>query len=350
MLQPLLVGLGRSGVGLHLRTLRKLAHRPVPLVRLPAVGCDPRAADLALDSPDLLVVPTLEDARSRLDPTDTVVHLCTPPGRRLPALRTLAELGFRRVLVEKPLAADRDELDALVRLREEAALHLVVVAHWTTSQLAARLRALVRSHGLGTLRGITIDQHKPRFARSLANHGHPSALDVEIPHGLGLALDLAGPADLHTAHCWDLRCPDRTLPRLGGARVELRHHNGVLTRLRSDLGAPVRQRSVVCAFDHGTATAHFPLSEDDHHAQLVLDPGPTAGEGAAGADHHVLHDDALTDFLAHAYRAFRSPGATGPSPASGPRTDFPAAHDAARLLCEAKERCATPHDPTGTHD
>lgn len=47
MLQPLVVGLGRSGSGLHLRTLARLARRTAatgdPLLALPVVGCDPRA-------------------------------------------------------------------------------------------------------------------------------------------------------------------------------------------------------------------------------------------------------------------------------------------------------------------
>ncbi|MFI6348197.1 Gfo/Idh/MocA family oxidoreductase [Streptomyces sp. NPDC050560] len=370
MLQPLVVGLGRSGAGLHLRTLRTLAARTgatgTPPVALPAVGHDPRAAALALDAPDLVVVPELEDSLAHLDPARTVVHLCVPPGRRLPVLEQLAALGFRRVLVEKPLAATGDELDALVRLRERTPLRLVVVAHWLTSRLAGRLRDTVRSGRLGALRRITVDQHKPRFARSLTDRGHRTALDVEIPHSLGLVLDLAGPARLRAAHCWDLRYEDRTLPLMGGASVELAHDGGVLTRLRSDLGAPVRQRRVHCVFDHGTATAHFPVAEDDHHAQLALmagsPPGPVhvpgraadfgpldrphpASHGPAGTtgvhtSRHVLYDDALTDFLEHAYRAFR----TGTEAAAAP-CDFASAHRAARLLCEARDHCVTAPGP-----
>jgi hypothetical protein len=165
---------------------------------------------------------------------------------------------------------------------------------------------------------------------------------VEIPHSLALALDLAGPAELRAARCWDLRCEDRGLPGLGGAHVELEHRSGVLTLLRSDLGAPVRRRSVVCEFDGGTATAHFPLSEDDDHAQLVVDPfdsgtaapppGVLDGDGVPGNGHHVFRDDALTDFLDVAYRGFSSD--------AGGVGNFPLACATARLLCAAREHCA----------
>ncbi|MFH8934051.1 Gfo/Idh/MocA family oxidoreductase [Streptomyces griseosporeus] len=354
MLQPLVVGLGRSGTGLHIRTLARLAERTAaagdPLVTLPAVGCDPRADRLrtAAALRGTTVVATLEEALRHLDPATVVAHVCTPPRLRYALVAELAAHGVRRMIVEKPLAASPGELDALIRLHDEAGLALVPVAHWTGSRLAHRLRALVRGERLGRLRRITVDQHKPRFLRSLTSDEHDSALDVEIPHSLALALDLAGPAALHAAHCWDLRCEDRALPRMGGAHLELAHTSGVTTLLRSDLGAPVRQRSVVCAFDHGTATAHFPLSEDDDHAQLVVTPAdrtsaaeadesvtPAGRTDAPEADeptHLVFRDDALTDFLEDAYRAFRS-GTTG-------TTGFTLACATARLLDAAREHVA----------
>ncbi|MEV5986147.1 Gfo/Idh/MocA family oxidoreductase [Streptomyces sp. NPDC052051] len=352
MLQPLVVGLGRSGSGLHLRALARLARRTAatgdPLVALPAVGCDPRAEALRAEAlraealrtagapGEVTAVTTLEQALAQVNPATAVAHVCTPPRLRHEVIARLAGHGVRRLIVEKPLAASAEELDALIRLREQADLDVVVVAHWTSSRLADRLRRLVRGERLGPLRRITVDQHKPRFLRSLTTEGHPSALDVEIPHSLGLALDLAGPADLRAARCWDLRCEDRTLPHLGGVHVELEHRSGVTTVLRSDLGAPVRQRSVVCEFERGTATAHFPLSEDDDHAQLVvasLDHAtapPPDGEYDAG--HHVFRDDALTAFFEGAYRDFTSgtPNAA----------NFPLACATARLLCTAREHCA----------
>ncbi|OIK26045.1 Gfo/Idh/MocA family oxidoreductase [Streptomyces malaysiense] len=332
MLQPLVIGLGRSGSGLHLRTLARLAPRIAatgdPLVALPVIGCDPRAgAPGSAGTPgELTAVGTLEGALALIDPATTVAHVCTPPRVRYDVIARLAGHGVRRLIVEKPLAASMDELDALVRLRERADLDVVVVSHWTGSRLAGRLRRLVRDETLGPLRRITVDQHKPRFLRSLTTDGHPSALDVEIPHSLALALDLAGPAELRAARCWDLRCEDRVLPRLGGAHVELAHRSGVTTLLRSDLGAAVRQRDVVCEFEDGTATAHFPLGEDDDHAQLVV-------QGADDeAGHHVFRDDALTGFLEGAYRGFAS-GTAG-------AMNFALASATARLLCVARERCA----------
>ncbi|MEU5362359.1 Gfo/Idh/MocA family oxidoreductase [Streptomyces sp. NPDC005925] len=359
MLQPLVVGLGRSGSGLHVRTLARLAGRTGstddPLVVLPVVGCDPRASRPRVPAtPEVTVAGTLDEALEYVDPATAVAHVCTPPPLRYALVEELAGHGFRRMILEKPSAGSLDELDALVRLRDEAGLRLMTVAHWNASRLAGRLRRLVRGGGLGRLRRITVDQHKPRFLRSLTTDGHRSALDVEIPHSLALALDLAGPAELRTAHCWDLRCEDRELPRMGGAHVELEHRSGVVTLLRSDLGAAVRQRSVVCEFDGGTATGHFPLGEDDDHAQLVIHPAEPAGRmnppdsGGPWTGRHVFRDDALTGFMTGAYRDFLSEPVLLPAPVRpGPvdTADFALACATARLLCAARE--ATTAAPAG---
>lgn len=325
VLQPLVVGLGRSGAGLHMKVLRRLATGDeAPLWAGPLIGCDPRPGP-DRDAPGTVLAATVgEAARHVRDPERTVVHVCTPPRNRIPLLTELADSGFRRLVVEKPLAADLPELDALLALRDRSGLRIAPVAHWLTAELTARLRRIVHEEPFGPLRRITVDQHKPRFARSLATSGHPTALDVEIPHSLGLALHLAGPARLADAACADLRAGTEVRPLLGGARVELAHGGGVHTTLRSDLMSPVRQRTATLRFRDGEVTAHYPLSEEDDHAQLAL-PGDPYGPRS-------FRDDALSAFVRRTYEEF---AADRHSP------DFAVACETTRLLCDARERCRT---------
>nr|WP_240979560.1 Gfo/Idh/MocA family oxidoreductase [Streptomyces sp. HNM0574] len=330
-MQPLVVGLGRAGAGLHLKVLRKPAgNEDAPVWSGPVVGCDPRPGAEG-EVPGLAVTASVAEAAARVrDPERTVVHVCTPPRSRLPLLTELAEHGFRNLIVEKPLAADRAELDGLLDLRRRENLRIAVVAHWLTSELTARLRRIVREEPYGPLLGFGMRQDKPRFARSLATSGHPTALDVEIPHSLGLVLHLAGPARLLDASCSDLRAGSRTRPLLGGARVELAHDSGVHTVLRSDLMSPVRQRTAHLRFGDGTVTAHYPIGEEDDHAQLVLPDG---------SGPRSFRDDALSAFLRRAYQDFA---------AGRPDPEFAVARDTARLLDEAKTRCGAPgSDTTG---
>ncbi|KDQ69582.1 Gfo/Idh/MocA family protein [Streptomyces halstedii] len=316
MLQPLVIGLGRSGAGLHLKALRKLARSPDARIA-PVIGCDPRPDTTRDLSGVVLTASTAEALRRAADPAAVVAHVCTPPEDRLPLLRELAEHGVRRMLVEKPLATTHRELDAMRELRERAGLRISVVTHWLAAELTARMRELVVRQPYGPLRGIAVEQHKPRFTKSLTSSAHRSALEVEVPHALALAAHLAGPARVEHAHCTDLRVGSAARPGLGGAEVVLHHANGVRTVVRSDLTAPVRRRSVVLEFQDAEVTGHFPVGEDDDHAQLLL----------PGEDRQVFRDDAILALFRTAYR---------PLPSGVPALDFVVGAEAARLLCDAR--------------
>ncbi|WP_406145863.1 Gfo/Idh/MocA family protein [Streptomyces sp. NBC_01012] len=316
MLQPLVIGLGRSGAGLHLKALRELARSPGFRIG-PVIGCDPYP-DTARDlSGVTLTTSPAEALRALGDPASVVAHVCTPPQSRLPLLRELAGHGVRRMLVEKPLALSAAELDALRELRRHAGLRIAVVTHWLASELTARLTRLVTGRLYGPLLAITVEQHKPRFTKSLTTSAHHSALEVEIPHALALVVHLAGPARVLRAHCADLRVGRQRRPDLGGAELTLHHDNGVRTAIRSDLTAPVRRRSAVLEFRDAEVTAHFPVGEDDDHAQLVL----------PGGERQIFRDDAFLALFRTAY---------GPLTDGSPALDFTVAAEAARLLCEAR--------------
>ncbi|MFI9024044.1 hypothetical protein [Streptomyces sp. NPDC053560] len=321
MLQPLVIGLGRSGAGLHVKALARLASLPeAPLAVGPLVACDSRP-EAGRGLPGVTVTHSLAEAVRLVTPQRTVVHVCTPPASRTPVLTELAALGFRRFLVEKPLAADRAALDDIVRLRRHYDLDLVVVSHWLASGLTGRLRRLVHERPFGALRHIAFAQHKPRFVRTFTREGHPTAFDVEIPHSLGVALDLAGPAELVDAHWSDLRCDDGVRPHMGSARITLRHRSGTRTEITSDLTSPVQQRSVTLRFERGSVTGHYPLSEHDDHAQLVLPDDPHGPR--------VFRDDAFTAFMHRTYQDF----------AAGRRNHSAVPYDVVRLLCAAKDHC-----------
>lgn len=325
MLHTLIVGLGRSGRGLHAPSLAKVrAAAPGLFSAGPVMGHDPRVGDVD----GIRSVPSLEHAARRRPPRDTVVHLCTPPHLRVRTLERLAGLGYRRIIIEKPLALDLAELAAIARLRRRWTLDLTVATPWSASTLSARLRAVRRSGAFGGLRAVTVLQHKPRFTRTLRSPGHPTAFDVEVPHALAVVVTLAGGADVAAAELDDMVIDGTRLPGLGGARLQLVHHTGVLTRVESDLTAPLRERRIVLEFDEAVLTGHYPCSETDHTAQLsVALPGrePTRS---------VFLDDSLTALLRACYTRYSRPGQGHPG------GDLPVQVEAVRLLAEAKRMCA----------
>ncbi|MBQ0825528.1 Gfo/Idh/MocA family oxidoreductase [Streptomyces tagetis] len=325
MRQPLIIGLGRSGAGLHTRALHTARAAAPKLWKGPVVAVDPRPAAGGPAPDGVVLTRSLTEAAALLTPASTVVHVCTPPDTRPAVLADLAAAGFRDLIVEKPLAAGVDDLAAVERLRDTHGLRVTVVAHWTAGELARRLRETLASAEHGPLLRVEVVQHKPRFLRSLRpRDGHPTAFDVEMPHALGLVLDLAGPAEVTGAHLTDLRIGAVVRPGMGSARLDLRHPGGVRTRIVSDLAAPVRERSVTLTFARTAVTAHFPLSADDDHAQLVT-----------GARREVFRDDALAAFMTQTYDRHATLGADHPSW----RTAFDVHADVVRLLDTAKARC-----------
>lgn len=325
-MRSFVVGLGRAGAGLHLPVLAKLrSSTPQLFGNAPVVACEPRQNVAA--RPGLVVEPTLATAADGLDPAETVVHVCTPPTERLTVLSELATLGFRKIIVEKPLAADIDDLARIIRLRRKHKLHIEVVEPWLTSTLTWRLVELIRGGRFGAPKSIDIVQNKPRFRRSLMAPGHPTAFDVELPHGVALALRLAGAARVTHASGTDLEVEGNLGPRMGGAVVGLRHNTGIHTEIRSDLTSPVRERRVTVEFEKGGAVGHFAVSGDDHHSQLTL-------RSNGRTEHAVLRDDSMTEWMFQAYRKFQLGGEQ--------TLGFTFATEVVQLLSVAKNICAEP--------
>ncbi|MEW2118900.1 hypothetical protein AB0945_27630 [Streptomyces sp. NPDC005474] len=299
MERTLIIGLGRAGLGLHwavLRRLRAAGEHPDLFDPAPVLTLDPLAPAAPPRGEELRSVSSVAQARGLLDPERTVVHLCTPPVARLGLLRELAGAGFRRIIVEKPLAVERGAVHDILDLVRTERLRLAVVAPWLASSLTARLARLVEEGELGELRSIDVRQSKPRMSRTLAADGHPTAFDVEPPHSLGVCLRLAGDAVLTGAELSDMHIGDTVVPGMGRAELVLRHQ-GATSRIVSDLTAPIRERRVQLGFTEGLAVAHYPGAEDDHYAQLRF------SRTGHAETWEVFPDDALSTYFVDTYRA-----------------------------------------------
>ncbi|MGH3693830.1 MAG: Gfo/Idh/MocA family oxidoreductase [Pseudonocardiaceae bacterium] len=326
MFRSLIVGLGRSGRGLHLpvlsraRAMRASTHL---FDARPIIAFDPWGTRSELPSA-VLVVRSLEQAGEMADPDRTVVHLCSPPATRVELLEQLARCGFQKVVVEKPLAVDDQELAEITRLRQTWNLDMVVVAPWLASSLTQRIRQTLHHGELGALQSVFVVQRKPRFTRSLAGCGHPSAFDIEMPHSLGVVLAIAGDATVCHAQLTDMRFEDVVFPRLGSAWLSLDHNSGVGTEILSDLTSPTRERRITLKLEHGTLIGHYSNSEADHTAQLI-----TTVRGRETRS--VFHDDALTIFMIQTYEHFAT--------AEHDNDDLLLNAEVVRLLSEAKRIC-----------
>lgn len=301
MFGTLIVGFGRSGRELHLPVLMRAraAQASAHLFGSEAVvAFDPYCVDCGAPEGATLVR-SLPRAAKLVDPATTVVHLCTPPAARLETLEDLGQLGFRKLIVEKPLALDERTVTGIVAARKRWGLDVVVVAPWLASALTQRIRELVASDRFGALREIEVIQRKPRFRRSMAAANHPSAFDIEVPHAIAVILSIAGSARVTDAAATDMSVDDVVMPRMGGAWLQLEHDSGVRTEIRSDLTSMVRERCITLRCDGGTIVGHYPASAADDAAQVCT----TAGGQQTRS---VFRNDDLMSFMVQAYARFRS--------------------------------------------
>lgn len=339
-LRTLVVGAGRAGRGLHLTSLaRARALCPDGVIAdAPPLVIDPSssARELAAEEFGAEIRERLEHGDA--DPSATVAHVCTPPLARVPVIRALGQLGYRDVLVEKPLATSLRDLDEIGDLVARYDLRLGVVSPWLSSSLTARLVEHMRAGDLGRVRRVTIFQHKPRFSRTLDGVHHPTAFDIEIPHSVALALVLCGPdAVVCDAACRHMEIDGVVMPFLGGARVRLRHAGGVVVDIQSDLTAPVRRRSVRVEGEAGALTGHYSICGDDHYVQLTR-----AGRGSVRRSREIFLDEPFPRMLAEWYRGMAG---AGPMPVS----DLAFNRHVVELLCEAKLRAGV-HDAAPAAD
>ncbi|GAA2102073.1 hypothetical protein GCM10009780_52280 [Actinomadura alba] len=326
-MRTLIIGLGQAGWTLHLPVLARLretANDEGLFAKDPIVVHDPKHLPAGGQDEPIAVAHSLREARAALDPARTVVHICTPPSVRVELLREVAELGFRKVLVEKPLSADRTDIARILEIRDAWDLNLSVVSHWLDSALTRRLTKIVYSGRLGELHSIAAVQRKPRFTRSLNTNGHQSAFDVEVPHSLAVVLRLAGQATVVGASWADMRINGRLLPRMGTARLSLRHDHGVRTEIWSDLTSLLRERRISLEFEQGRVTGYYPVSRDDDHALMTV-----TADGHEETE--IFRDDSLASFLLRTYRGF----------AMGHRmtSDLDLNVDIVSLLSDAKNLC-----------
>ena len=308
-LDTVIVGYGHAARSFHLPALAELVAEGYASGTVTIV--DPR-----LTEPDPVLPPEVR-LHHQVDETtgdpDSVVHVCTPPDTHVGIVLDAYKQGYRRFVVEKPMATTDSDARRLVELCETGGADVLVVANWASSALTGALRDTVRERAHLGLREVTIAQFKPRIERTMRNPAHRSAFDVEMPHLVALALSIVDePVELTGASCTDLVVSGRRYPGMGGARLSLRTADGVPVRLHSDLTTPWRERSTRIDWHDDTRLMGFhPCDSTDRYAQLY----DFAADGRR-LGHQLFYDDTVRQFLLAAYAHFTG---TGPKPSNDAR-------------------------------
>jgi hypothetical protein len=334
-IRPIIIGFGFCGSQLHLPCIKKaLAYFEnkesdatfiMPPISVIEPSCSPYLNQQSIKA--IQAYKTIKDI-----PQDnfenTVIHLCSPPRDRLAALQEAVKLGARRFIIEKPMAVDNSQLEEMKKIITTFNLDVLVVANWSSSLLTDKLINHINKLAVKgiSIRALRIVQNKSRIEKSLESCTHQSALEVEIPHMLVLAILLGGAkVEIISASVWDLNVDGQKKQDLGGASLTLQFASGCIAELYSDLVSPTKERSVEIEFTDGSKVKGY-YPSDSYSLYSFLYEYNTEGEIIKK---WYMHDDTLKQFLIQAYQYFFFAG-------KKPRSDFYFHLTVCSLILQAK--------------
>lgn len=308
-LDTVITGYGHAARSFHLPVIAELVAEGYASGAITVVDPELDVSDPALPPGATLC----RDLDGTTGGPNSVVHVCTPPDTHADVVLRAHKAGYRRFVVEKPMATTDADARRLVELCETGDADILVVANWASSELTGALRDAVRTRRHAGLSEVTIAHFKPRLERTMRNPAHRSAFDVEMPHLVALALSIVDePVELADADCTDVVVSGQRYPGMGGARILLRTASGVPLRLHSDLTTPWRERSTRIDWSDGTRLIGFhPCDSTDRFAQLF----DFAADGER-LGHQLFYDDTVRQFLLAGYAHFTG---AGPKPSNDAR-------------------------------
>jgi predicted dehydrogenase len=322
-LKSIIVGHGHAGRNLHRPCIRKAADDSAISGEIGIVERCPKHEDQCHGP----VFRSFEEVRD-FNPVDTVVHIATPPDEHGPALYEAVECGYRMFIIEKPVGLTRADAGRLVRTMAAHDLKMIPNLPWPDTPLTAQLLTIVGSGNHGGLVRFEMVQHKSRPPREREVAQCTSAFEIEMPHQIALALQVAGvDGTVIDASCKPYLSPNGPVPLMGGASMVLRHGNTVAD-LQSDLDAPLRERRVDLYFEDGwRVRAWYPIDGMDGSQRIVI-----YDEKGQLRKQQKLWSDPMSALFVQAYRFFLGTG-------SEPLAKMSLAIESVHMTCDAKDIC-----------
>jgi predicted dehydrogenase len=323
-LGAVVVGLGRAGMGLHIPVLEKIRHDGAAASPFSAVvglvdsaeagirraqhrlqydyGYDPRRVSCATSLADLTGV----------DPDHAIVHICTPAEDHVSALRAATEAGFRRIIVEKPCAANTADVDEMRRIADRTGASIGVINPYLYSRSVASCKDRIQE--LGRLpHYLEFEMSKPRITPTLAGRSKPeSVMDVELPHQIATALYLTEAsryrllrAEVRHMHYREMDTePCQVVPNMGIGVIVLELDECIAV-LVSSLDALTRTRVLKLRFPGSEhIEAFLPVTGDDHTSVIIEYSGRNTDGSTEQQRVAKLPDDMLARCLFDMYSRF----------------------------------------------
>lgn len=177
-----LIGVGAIAVESHLPALRHLGHVEI------AALCDQRIETARKVASDFGVKSVYGDAKEMLSKERLdAVDICTSPASHAPLSIQAMEAGCH-VLIEKPMASNLEEADAMVDCSHKQKVKLCVVHQNICNPVVIRAKQMVESGAVGQLLSINVGTFERRDGGMILVKDHwchklPGGIFYEIlPH------------------------------------------------------------------------------------------------------------------------------------------------------------------------
>ena len=323
-LGAVVVGLGRAGMGLHVPVLEKIRHDSAAASPFGAVvglvdtgetgvrralhrleydyGYDPRRVSCATSLADLTGV----------DPDHTIVHICTPADDHASTLRAATEVGFRRIIVEKPCAANTADVDEMRRIADRTGASVAVINPYLYSRSVASCKDKIRRVGRQP-HYLEFEMSKPRTTPTLLGRSKPeSVMDVELPHQIATALYLTEAsryrvlrAEVRHMHYREMDTDVCQVVRNMGVGIVVLELDQCIAVLVSSLDALTRTRELKLRFPNlEHIEAFLPVTGDDHTSVVMEYSGHNTDGSIEQTRVAKLPDDMLARCLFDMYSRF----------------------------------------------
>ncbi|HEU0054507.1 MAG TPA: Gfo/Idh/MocA family oxidoreductase [Longimicrobium sp.] len=323
-LGAVVVGLGRAGLGLHIPVLEKIRHdsaaaSPFGAVvgLVDAVEAGTRRAlhrleyDYGYDSRRVSCATSLAGLTG-VDPDHTIVHICTPADDHVSALRDATEVGFRRIIVEKPCASNTADVDEMRRIADRTGASIAVINPYLYSRSVASCKDKIQQ--VGQLpHYLEFEMSKPRITPTLAGRSRPeSVMDVELPHQIATALHLTGAsryrvlrAEVRHMHYRETDSDVCQVVRNMGVGILVLELDQCIAVLISSLDALTRTRVLKLRFPNTEhIEAFLPVTGDDHTSVIMEYSGHNTDGSTEQTRVAKLPDDMLARCLFDMYSRF----------------------------------------------
>jgi predicted dehydrogenase len=323
-LGAVVVGLGRAGLGLHIPVLEKIRHDSAAASPFGAVvglvdsveagtrralhrleydyGYDPRGVSCATSLAELTGV----------DPDHTIVHICTPADDHVSALRAATDVGFRRIIIEKPCAANTGDVDEMRRIVDQTGASIAVINPYLYSRSVASCKDKIRQVGQPP-HYLEFEMSKPRITPTLAGRSRPeSVMDVELPHQIATALHLTEAsryrvlrAEVRHMHYREMDTDVCQVVRNMGVGILVLELDHCIAVLISSLDALTRTRVLKLRFPNTEhIEAFLPVTGDDHTSVIMEYSGYNSDGSTEQTGVAKLPDDMLARCLFDMYSRF----------------------------------------------